>query len=131
MELLLVVAIIAVISVIAVPTLMGQRKRARIIGDAQSNVKVVQMAMEQRYADMGAYGRPGDYVYKTDGARPAEDGMDIVPGFTPSGNSKMDFVITIGETSLTYTVTVTDPLKPDQPVLTADQTGGVEVNKKY
>jgi hypothetical protein len=57
--------------------------------------------------------------------------MDILPGFEPKGNSKMDFAIAIGETGLTYIVTVTDPLRPSQHVLTADQTGGVSVNKKY
>jgi prepilin-type N-terminal cleavage/methylation domain-containing protein len=131
MELLLVVAIIGIVAVVAVPTLMGQRKKARVVGDAQVNAKVVQMAMEQRYADMGAYGKSGYYVYKSDGTRPTGEGQDIVPGFSPKGNSQMDFTITIGETGLTYTVTVTDPLKPAQPVLTADQTGGVQVNKKY
>jgi prepilin-type N-terminal cleavage/methylation domain-containing protein len=130
-ELLLVVAIIGIISAIAVPHLNGQRKRARVIGDAQANAKVVQMAMEQRYADMGFYGEPGDYAYKSEGARPAGEGMDILPGFEPKGNSKMDFTIAIGETGLTYMVTVTDPLRSGQYVLTADQTGGVFVNKEY
>jgi prepilin-type N-terminal cleavage/methylation domain-containing protein len=130
-ELLLVVAIIGIISAIAVPYLNGQRKRARVIGDAQSNAKVIQMALEQRYADMGFYGKPGDYAYKSDGTRPAGEGADILPSFEPKGNSKMDFKIAIGETGLTYTVTVTDPLRSSQHVLTADQTGGVAVNKNY
>jgi prepilin-type N-terminal cleavage/methylation domain-containing protein len=130
-ELLLVVAIIGIISAIAVPHLNGQRKRARVIGDAQANAKVIQMAMEQRCADMGLYGAPGDYAYRADGARPAGEGMDILLGFEPRGNSKMDFAITIGETGLTYMVTVTDPVRPSQHVLTADQTGGVFVNGKY
>jgi hypothetical protein len=89
------------------------------------------MAMEQRRADMGAYGGPGDYEYGAGGARPSGEGADILPGFEPKGNSKMDFKVTIGETGLTYTVVVTDPLRPGQPVLTTDQTGAVEVNKKY
>jgi len=130
-ELLLVVAIIGIIAGIAVPILAGQRTRARVIGDAQSNAKVIQMAMEQRNANMGAYGAPGDYEYKADGTRPSGEDKDILPGFEPKGNSKMDFKITIGGTSLTYTVTVTDPLKPGQQVLTMDQTGAVTVNKNY
>jgi prepilin-type N-terminal cleavage/methylation domain-containing protein len=131
-ELLLVVAIIGIISAMAVPYLNGQRKRARVVGDAQANAKVVQMAMEQRYADMSFYGRPGDYIYKSDGTRPSGDGMDILPGFEPKGNSKMDFKITIGDTCLTYTLVVTDPVgSGDRHVLTADQTGGIIVDRGY
>jgi len=130
-ELLLVIAILGIIAGIAVPALAGQRRRARVIGDATSNAKVIQMALETRRAEMGAFGKAGDYTYKSDGTRPTGAGEDIIPGFTPKGNSKMDFKITIGETGLTYLITVTDPAKPSEHVLKADQTGGVETNKKY
>ena len=129
-ELLLVVALIGIISAVAIPSFMGQKKRARIVGDATSNVKVIQNSLEARRADMGAYGIPDDYEYKASGTRPGV-GKDIVPSFHPQGNSKMDYKITIGTTGLTYEITVTDPLKPGQHVLVADQTGGVTVNKKY
>ena len=38
-ELLLVLAILGIISGIAIPSYMGQRRRARIIGDAQANAQ--------------------------------------------------------------------------------------------
>jgi len=130
-ELLLVVAIIGILSAIAVPALAGQRKKSRVVGDAQSNARVIQMALEQRRADMGVYGQPGEYTYKADGTRPTGEGTDILPSFEPKGNSRMDYNVTIDETSLTYIITVTDPLRPEEHVLTLDQAGSVTVNKDY
>ena len=45
-EAMLVVAIIGIISAIAIPSFLGQRRRARTIGDAIANAKVLQMALE-------------------------------------------------------------------------------------
>jgi len=123
-ELLLVIAIIGIIAAIAIPTFSGQRRRARIIGDAQSNARVIQMALETRRADMGIYGQPNaNYTYKADGTRPSDD---IIPGFTPKGNSKMDYTITIGNTGLTYDIAVSDPSLKNAQVLTANHLGSVK-----
>jgi prepilin-type N-terminal cleavage/methylation domain-containing protein len=127
-ELLLVIAILGIIAGVAIPSYMGQRKRARVTGDAETNVKVIQMALDQRRADMGFFGKPEKYEYKHDGTRPA---VDIVPAFHPKGNTKMDFEIEIGETGLTYIIKVTDPLKSNKEVLTANETGAVTRNKYY
>ncbi|MDR2696849.1 MAG: type II secretion system GspH family protein [Holophagales bacterium] len=125
MELLLVIAIIGIITAIAIPTFSGQRRRARIIGDAQSNAKVIQMALETRRADMGIYGQPGaNYTYKADGTRPSDD---IIPAFTPKGNSRMDYIITIGDTGLTYDIAVGDPSLKNAQVLTANHLGSVKI----
>ncbi|MBS1783998.1 MAG: type II secretion system protein, partial [Acidobacteria bacterium] len=54
-ELLLVLAIIGIISAIAIPAFMGQRRRARVIGDAQSNAQSLAMQLEARKAETGLY----------------------------------------------------------------------------
>jgi type II secretory pathway pseudopilin PulG len=124
-ELLLVVAILGILAIIAIPTFTGQRRRARLIGDAQSNAKVIQMALETRRAEMGIYGQPGaNYTYKADGTRPTDD---IIPAFTPKNNSKMNYTITIGNTGLTYDIVVNDPSLKNAQVLTANHLGSVMV----
>ena len=62
-ELLLVIALIGILSGIAIPSFMGQRRRARVIGDAQSNARVIAMALETRKADNGIYGTGGPYTW--------------------------------------------------------------------
>jgi prepilin-type N-terminal cleavage/methylation domain-containing protein len=124
-ELLLVLAIIGIISLIAVPTFLGQKKRAKMIGDAQANVRVIAIALDERRAELGFYGAPDDYEYKTSGepARP-EGGKDILRSFNPKGSSKLNFKITIHAGSLTYDIEVRDPSSSsNEPILTSDQTG--------
>ena len=104
-ELLLVLAIIGILSGIAIPSFMGQRRRARVIGDAISNAKVLQMALESRKAENGSYGAAGTYTWTAAGSRPA---TDLAPSFVPTGNSKMNFEVLVGSTGVTYTMTVKD-----------------------
>ncbi len=106
-EILLVLAILGIISAIAIPSYMGQRRRARVIGDAMSNARVLQMDLESRKADGGIYGAEGAYSWKADGS--ATSGPALIPTFQPSGSSKMDYRIDIAAGGLTYTLTVTDP----------------------
>lgn len=107
-ELLLALAILSVITAIAVPSYLGQRRRARVIGDAMAHAKVLQMGLETRRAELGVYGTPSaTFGWKADGSDPS--GALVVPGFTPQGNSKMDYSVTLGATGLTYVLTVTDP----------------------
>jgi prepilin-type N-terminal cleavage/methylation domain-containing protein len=133
-ELLLVVAILGIITGIAIPVYVGQKRRARVVGDARANVEQIRMVLGTRHADMGIYGAVGEYEYKTnvtgDDARPPKE-KDIIPSFTPGGNSKMNFKIEIENDGLTYKITVTDPARSNSEVLTSDQTGKVEENKKY
>ncbi|WP_243304994.1 type IV pilin protein [Geothrix oryzisoli] len=120
-ELLLVLAIIGVISAIAIPSFLGQRRRARVIGDAISNAKVLAMALENRKAENGLYGTAGTYSWKADGTRPS---TDIAPSFTPQGNSKMNYTVTITNAGLAYTLTVFDPSLSDTTVAyQMDQSG--------
>ena len=107
-EVLLVLAIIGIISGIAIPSYLGQRRRARVIGDAMSNAKVIAMMMETRKADNGIYGPVGSTYTWTAGSADA-GAATFLPGFQPSGNSKMNYSISILTSGLAYTTTVTDP----------------------
>lgn len=106
-EMLLVLAIIGIISAIAIPSYLGQRRRARVIGDAITNAKVLQMALESRRADNGIYGTAG--TYKWDAAGTETSGPALLPSFTPAGNSKMNFQLVIDASGITYTMTAFDP----------------------
>jgi prepilin-type N-terminal cleavage/methylation domain-containing protein len=106
-EILLVLAIIGILSAIAIPSFMGQRRRARIIGDAMANSKVLQMGLESLKADRGTYGTVAGYDWRADGS--ATTGPALLPTFQPSGTSKMNYHLDITGGGLTYTLTVTDP----------------------
>jgi len=127
-ELLLVLAIIGIISGIAIPSFLGQRRRARVIGDAQSNARILAMALESRKADVGTYGT-GTYTWTASGAMPTTS-TNIAPGFSPRGNSKMNFTVAVGGGGLTYTLTVRDAERSAN-VLTMDQTGNITLDPVY
>jgi type IV pilus assembly protein PilE len=105
-EVLLVLAIIGIISGIAIPSYLGQRRRARVIGDAISNAKVMSMLLEARKADNGVYGTAGTTYTWIAGT--ASDST-FLPGFSPSGNSKMNYSLTIVTSGLDFNLSVTDP----------------------
>lgn len=126
-ELLLVLAIIGIISAIAIPTFLGQRARARAIGDAQSGAQVIRMQLESLKADSGIYGAAGSYLWSfTPGASANVPNAATKTAF-PSivlGNSKMNFSLVIANAGLTYTITVNDPMTGSSPmVYKTDQTG--------
>lgn len=120
-EILLVLAILGIIAGIAIPSYMGQRRRARIIGDAMANASVIRMQLEQRKADAGVYGAANLEVTWTAGV--ANDAT-FLPGFQPKGNSKMDYVVDI-VTPLTYRIIVNDPTMANAKVYEVDQNGQV------
>lgn len=108
-EILLVLAIIGIISTIAIPAYLGQRRRARVIGDAIANAQTVRMLLETRKADNGIYGPANaDYTWINGVASDAT----FLPGFVPAGNSHMNFDILIDNTGLAYVLTCTDPTIP-------------------
>lgn len=107
-EVLLVLAILGIISAIAIPSYLGQRKRARVVGDAITNAKVLQMGLETRRAENGIYGLASTtYGWKADGTDAS--GPAFIPTFQPKGASKMDYSVAIGPSAVTYVITVTDP----------------------
>lgn len=125
-ELLVVLAIIGTISAIAIPALLGQRKKARLIGDAQSNARVVAMGMENRKAENGTYG-PGGAKAVWSGASntPSLSGFTAnpIPSFAPKGNTQMEYTLTLGATGLSYELQANDKVDGNKKIYVTDQTG--------
>jgi prepilin-type N-terminal cleavage/methylation domain-containing protein len=106
-EILTVVAIMGILAAIAIPMFLGQRRRARVIGDAQSNAASLRMQLESHKADYGVYGVVNTkYTWTSSGY--TATASNIAPNFT-TGNSKMHFTVTVGSTGLSYTLNVSDP----------------------
>ena len=128
-EMLLVLAIMGILGGIAIPAYLGQRRRARVIGDAQSSARTLAMALEARRADNGTYGTSGaTTTYTASGGR---SGTDLTPTFQPKGNSQMNYVVLVGTNGLRYTITVKDPALGNAPVLTLDQNGTLALDATY
>ncbi len=120
-ELLLVLAIIGILAGIAVPAFLGQRRRARIIGDAKSNAETLRAALETRKAENGIYGTiSGSYNWTASGGG---NGATLIPGFSAKGNSKMNFNLLLTSTGLGYTILVTDPSQANAKVIQTNQAG--------
>jgi prepilin-type N-terminal cleavage/methylation domain-containing protein len=126
-ELLLVLAIIGIISGIAIPSFLGQRRRARRIGDAQSNAQILRMALEAYKADNGVYGST-TYNWTAAGPDPAAKGL--LPSTTLSG-TQMNFALTVSAAGLTYNLVVRDPLTDNASVFTIDQAGNGKILNNY
>ncbi len=120
-ELLLVLALIGIISAIAIPSYMGQRRRATIIGDAMANAKVLQMALETRRAENGIYGPAATYEWKADGS--ATTGPGLIPTFVPAGSSKMNYAVVVNADGVSYTLTVTAPEYANATAYQTNQSG--------
>ena len=120
-EMLLVLVIIGVISAIAIPSYMGQRRRARVIGDAIANAKVMSMMLEAQRADNGIYGNVSTYTWTAGSA--IGSAATLLPGFTPKGNSNMNYSLAIVSSGQGYTLTVTDPSLSGVTAYQTDQTG--------
>ena len=124
-ELLLVLAIIGIIAGIAIPAFLGQRRRAEMIGDAQSNAQTLRMMLESRKAENGTYGATGAKTWTASGTVPSAS-TNPAPSFTPKGNSHMNYTVAVGSTGLTYNLQVINPRMSGSPrVFETDQTGAV------
>jgi prepilin-type N-terminal cleavage/methylation domain-containing protein len=120
-ELLLVLAVIGILGAIAIPSFMGQRRRARVIGDAMANAKVLQMGLESLKSDTGIYGAAATYDWNADGS--AASGLALIPTFQPVGTSKMNYDLIIANGGITYTLTVNDPSMAGAMVYQTNQLG--------
>jgi prepilin-type N-terminal cleavage/methylation domain-containing protein len=130
-ELLLVVAIMGIISGIAIPAFLGQRHRARLIGDAQSNATVLRMQLETVKADAGVYGTKGTtFTWTYLGSVSA--GASIF-NFTPKGNSRMNYAVSLptAGSGLAYNISVTDPTLGGGTVIYTTNQNGSGVITKY
>lgn len=121
-ELLLVLAIIGIISAIAIPSFLGQRRRARVIGDAKANAEVLRMALETRKAETGIYAAVASYNWTASGAAPAAS-TNPAPGFVVRGASKMNYRVAVANGGLSYLLNVTDPQMGNAVVIQTDQAG--------
>jgi len=122
-EILLVLAILGIISAIAIPSYLGQRHRARVIGDAISNARVLQMGLETLKADTGVYGAANTYTWTAAGLA-SDTGPALLPTFTPAkGSSKADFRVTIAPGGVAYTLDVFDPTLGNARVYGTNQFG--------
>jgi hypothetical protein len=97
---------------------MGQRRRARVIGDAMSNARVLAMALESQKAENGIYGAVGAYTW-SGSSLPSPN---PVPTFSP-GDSGMVYSLAIGGSGLAYTLTVIAPQYANTTAYQTDQTG--------
>lgn len=129
-ELLLVLAIIGIIAGIAVPSFMGQRRRARVIGDAQSNARVLQNMVSTAMAENSALTAGTSQTWTHTGSYPAA-AVSWAPLFTPKGNSLMDYKVEVGPTGTTFLITVTDPSLGGAKVLTIDDKGVLALDTTY
>ena len=132
LNLMIFMAIMGILGGIAIPAYLGQRRRARVIGDAQSQARILAMALETRRADNGTYGTSMTTVtYTAAGARPTAS-ADLAPSFRCSnGNTQMNYSVAVGTKGLLYTITVNDPRAGSAPVLTLDQNGTLKLDATY
>jgi len=129
-ELLLVLAIMGIISGIAIPAFLGQRHRARLIGDAQANAQVLRMQLETYKADSGVYGTAGSTYTWTNGVGPSS-GVGAALNFNPKGNSQMNYKVAVAGAGLTYTISVLDPSQGSSYVIYSVNQLGSGVITKY
>lgn len=133
-ELLLVLAIIGIISGIAIPAFMGQRKRARVIGDAKANAAALGMQMESRKAESGVYAASGTTVTwtQTSSGGLIVSSATFLPNFSMKNGTLMNYSLTVNNGGVGYSLTVTDPKMSGSPtVLTMDQSGGIKLSSTY
>ncbi len=129
-ELLLVLAILGIISGIAIPYYIGQRRRARTVGDAEANAQVLRMLLESYKADNGVYGASGaTYTWTYTSGTPTGGASATALNFTPKGQSRMNYNLAIAGAGLTYTLSVKDPSIGNAVIYTVNQAGSATITK--
>jgi len=115
-EILLVLAIIGVLAGIGIPSYMGQRQRARVIGQAQTDANVIAMQLETLRADAGVYNSADATL---------TPGTTFLPAFKSSGS--MTYTVKITNSGMAYLITATDPslTTSSKTILTQNHMGTV------
>ena len=123
-ELMLALAIIGIISAIAIPSFLGSRQHARYVGDARTNAMILKMNLDGFKADNGLYPDPagGPYTW-LQGVPPVPNPLPSQTSF--SGSTVLDFTVTIAANRLAFTITATDPRQSNQLILTMNQDGQI------
>jgi len=111
-ELLLVIAILGILTGIAVPLFLGERSKA-MHAEAKSNLESLRLVEEQYFAENGSYGACAAYpctlTYKgTYGT--SDNGIeDLLPGFKPGdvNSLKFSYTLTISNNGNSFTATAT------------------------
>lgn len=100
-ELMIVVAIIAILAAIAIPAYLGiQKKAAR--SEAKANLPAIGLALETFYAENGNYGAIGVYTYTCDNAG------NILTTFNHGG--RIGAIANLGnELNYNYQITISQP----------------------
>lgn len=100
-ELMVAVAIIAILTAIAIPSYLGIKKKSAR-AEAKSNLKTIAMCLENYYAENDNYGPVGAYTYVLDNAG------NVVGTFNHPGN--ITAAADLGNNlNYDYTIRVTGP----------------------
>ncbi len=120
-ELLLVLAILGLLSAIAIPKFLGTRNTAKYIGDAKAGAEVIMMNAETIRAESSFYPAAGTYTWNS--------GVYSGPGANPFPlmslhNSKVKFDLQVNADRLSFNLTATDP-DSGHVIRKVDQTGNI------
>lgn len=116
-ELLLVLAMVGILSAIAIPRFLGARDLARQVAEGEAQFRIIAMQLESTRAESGLYPAAGAYSWAA-GSPPAAP----LPGYTPPTGTPLQWDLVINADRQTYTVTVRDTRK-GKNISAFDQTG--------
>lgn len=108
-ELIITVAIIGILSMIAVPAYIGQQKNAQRT-EAYSNLQNLRLLEEQYFAENGRYAPNPDATWTYKGTLALDNGIeDVLTGFKPGAEASLGFTysLTSSGTGTAFTATAT------------------------
>lgn len=118
-EILLVLALIGILSAIAIPSYWGAKSNAKYAGDAKANASVIMMALEGYRAEHGLFPPGGPFKW-VQGAPPTPNPL---PTVSFKSGTTLDFTLTVANDQLSYVLEATDPANANKSIYKVDQTG--------
>ncbi len=110
-EIMIVVAILAIVSAIAIPLYSGYVRESKL-GAARANIDPLRTAIEDYWLDNGSYAAINGHAWIPSGSTTLETAE---PGWKPQGDQdKFSYRVTASASSYTITVTYLD--LPNSPV---------------